>query len=177
MTIEHISRVALHRFLKTKTDMCNKQRGPNPLAAMAEATFRYGSKNLIVDVLSGNPQKRLKEFLESIDSANVPESVVVLTDGYRGTPTCENYYYGQLAEDFKENPFTSVCEILCAEGINISTGEQYHIIQPYSYGDDGLPVFASGSCFTQTASPFFGEILSTWCAEKRANPRRRRRPR
>ena len=102
MTIEHISRVALHRFLKTKTDVCNKQRGPTPLAAMAEATFSHGSKKSIVGLLSGNPQKRLKEFLESIDSANVPESVVVLTDCYRGTPTGENYYSGQLAEDFKE---------------------------------------------------------------------------
>jgi hypothetical protein len=177
MTIEHICRVALHRFLKTKSDMCNKQCGPTPLTAMAEATFRHGSKNHVLGILIGDPQKSLADFLKSIESADVPENVVVLADGYRGEPTSANYYYGQLAEDFKENLFTSVCEILWVEGIDVLAGKQYHIIQPYSYGDDGLPVFDSESFFTHAASLFFGEILSTWCAEKRANRRRRRRPR
>ena len=175
MTLETLCREALSRFQKVKVAKCEQRTGPANLLVMVEATFRLNSKSQVM-MLSGDPRESLPTALEQLLSLGSPEMVVLLADGYarpEGLPA--NYHLGQLAEDFKNNPLTSVREILTVEGINTLTGSQHQIVVPYAYGDDGLPYFGSYLSSNTEAGVYFGEILGRWFSAMPTHRRRRRR--
>jgi hypothetical protein len=174
MTLECLCSGAMAGYQKVKCDMCQRNNGPASVAAMVEATFPHRTERFLT-MLQGDPRIAFCHTLDQIGALGLPENIVFLSDGYMGENMPEDYARGQLALDFKDNPLSSVREILSVEGINVRTGNKYSILVPYGYGDNGMPEFDSPMASPSQSSGFFVEILSQWRSGMLARRKRRRR--
>lgn len=75
---------------------------------------------------------------------------------YRSLPVGEeggeapSYERGEMEDDYKNNPFSDVREALIVYGMNWETDMELTCHAPYSYDDEGVPVFADETWVCRT---------------------------
>lgn len=153
MNIQDELKSAVGVFCRMKRLVCEKEGGPHDLTPMIH--FKYQHLNAYCGgVLMGDPFEMAPMLWRKVLDDGIPEFMMLMMEGYASTtqPT----KHGDLEKDFKENPDSTVREVITVQAVNIKTGEQFTAVVPFKYGDDGLPEFDEPSL-----GPCEGEALQS----------------
>ena len=92
--------------------------------------------------LHGHPVETLPDAWGVLLEQTDPCMVIMASEAYCNmSPDGTLEEHGDFEKDFKENPMSSVSEILNVHGIDMETGRQYGGFVRFVIGDRGLPVF------------------------------------
>lgn len=149
MNLEHEVKVAMEAFIKMKKEMCERQGGPFDLVPMLHFKYRH-LKNYCGVLLmgDGSPPEQAAAAWGKVLGHGIPEFMMFMVEGY-ASQNISDYRRGAMEEDFKNNPETSVREVITVQAVDIKTGKQMTGMVFYKYDDSGMPVFDSvnaGEC-------------------------------
>jgi hypothetical protein len=143
MKLNEEIRIAMETFMKMKASMCQVHKGPYDLAPMLH--LKYQHLNGYCGVLlagEGHPMNLIPSAWEKIVENGIPEFVIAMIEGYASkNENPQNYRRGQMEEDFKNNPDSTVVEVLNIQAIDIKTGNQISGFVSFKYNDKGQPEF------------------------------------
>lgn len=148
MNLEKELRFIIGKFCDMKRALCEREGGPNDLIPMLH--FKYQHLNAYCGMLlEGNPIQMVPVAWRKILEDGIPEFMMFMVEGYASTtPDLSNYRKGEMEKDFKNNPGSSVREVITIQAVDIKTGYQMTAVVPYKYGDNGLPEFEEPSVST-----------------------------
>lgn len=132
---------AIDCFQNMKKAMCEREGGPCDLIPMLHFKYKHLKGCCGALLMDGHPMEVIPSAWRKILDHGIPEFVMVVVEGYASVGPVANYERGSMEEDFKNNPDSTVKEVLTFQAVDIKTGEQMTAFVPYRYGDDGLPVF------------------------------------
>lgn len=154
MNLEKELRFIVGKFCEMKKGLCQREHGPHDLIPMLH--FKYQHLNAYCGMLlEGNPIEMVPVAWRKVLEDGMPEFMMFMVEGYATSkPSLEGHVRGEMEKDFKENPASTVSEVITVQAVDIKTGAQMTAVVPYKYGDDGLPEFGE-----PTVGPCEGEAL------------------
>lgn len=153
MNIQEELKSVVNLFCNMKKMICEHENGPHDLTPMMH--FKYQHLNAPCGgLLMGDPFEMAPMLWRKVLDDGIPEFMMLMMEGYSST-TMPNAH-GELERDFKENPNSTVREVITVHAIDIKTGNQFTAVVPFKYGDSGLPEFDKPSI-----GPCEGEALQS----------------
>lgn len=132
---------AVRCFTGMKRAMCEREGGPCDLAPMLHFKYKHLKSCCGALLMGAPPMEMVPAAWGKILDQGIPEFVMLMVEGYASEQPLEEYERGSMEEDFKNNPGSTVKEVITLQAVDIKTGEQMTAVMPYHYGDDGMPVF------------------------------------
>lgn len=140
MTLEDEVRFITDHFCGMKTALCEREGGPSDLLPMLHFKYRHLNAYCGMVLPPEETVEALPAAWSKVLEDGIPEFMMIMVEGYAGTKT-EEYERGAMERDFRENPSSSVREVITIQAVDIKTGNQITSVVPYGYDDRGMPEF------------------------------------
>ena len=144
-----------------KSVLCRRKNGPADMAAALVYRLEGDSALRSTGFPGGHPVDTFNKVWARVLEEGTPDFVAVVAESYMGSARGENYRRGELEQEFKQDPNSSVREAVLIAGVDTREGRQRCTAIPFSYDRNGMPAFRALGWDDE----FHGDRLSDLLAE------------
>lgn len=124
-----------------KSDLCRRNKGPADMAAALVYRLEGDSELRSTGFPGGHPVDTFNKVWASVLKEGTPDFVAVVAESYMGSGRTENYRRGEMEQEFKHDPNSSVREAVLIAGVDTREGRQRSTAIPFTYDRNGMPAF------------------------------------